>query len=253
MKYTNLLGEEIDTDEERKKHLKINPMVMSRIAYLLASMALVIAFLIWRLSVVNRKLDSSNSALTEKSDSIRYFRSESGKQVAVKSAAEITKADLKEHYQDIEANLRDMKIKLNSVRAVLKAVVQSQGQGVVTIVHDTIRVAGVAPVVLDSILIDDSFLRLSGRLHNSEFRYKYSYSDTIVMSISGKKRWLFGKETLIGSARLSNPNARAVSQTSILIKGARDRRFVLSAGLNYNPFTNTFAPGIHAGYALIKF
>lgn len=27
MKYTNLLGEEIDTDEEHKKHLKINPMV----------------------------------------------------------------------------------------------------------------------------------------------------------------------------------------------------------------------------------
>ena len=26
MKYINLLGEEIDTDEERKKHLKINPM-----------------------------------------------------------------------------------------------------------------------------------------------------------------------------------------------------------------------------------
>lgn len=29
MKYTNLLGEEIDTDEERKKHFKINPMVKS--------------------------------------------------------------------------------------------------------------------------------------------------------------------------------------------------------------------------------
>jgi hypothetical protein len=27
MKYINLLGEEIDTDQERKKHLRINPMV----------------------------------------------------------------------------------------------------------------------------------------------------------------------------------------------------------------------------------
>lgn len=30
MKYVNLLGEEVDTDEERKKHLKINPMVRAQ-------------------------------------------------------------------------------------------------------------------------------------------------------------------------------------------------------------------------------
>lgn len=30
MKYTNLLGEEIDTDVEHKKHLKINPMVRAQ-------------------------------------------------------------------------------------------------------------------------------------------------------------------------------------------------------------------------------
>lgn len=29
MKYINLLGEEIDTDEERKKLMKVNPMVKS--------------------------------------------------------------------------------------------------------------------------------------------------------------------------------------------------------------------------------
>jgi hypothetical protein len=216
-------------------------------------MAGVIAFLIWRLNRVSSARDSANSALTEKSDSIRYFRSESGKQVAVKSAAEITKADLKSHYQDLASDLQDMKIKLNSVRAVLKAVVQSQGQGVVTIVHDTVRVPGVAPVVLDSILINDSWLRLSGRLHNSEFRYKYSYSDSIVMAISRKRKGWFGKDYLIGSARLSNPSARVINQTSILIKHPRDKRFNVSIGAGYDPFTNQVRPGLYIGYSLLKF
>lgn len=220
--------------------------------YLLASMALVIAFLIWRLSIVSRKLDSSDSALIEKTDSIRYFNSKSGKTVAVKAAAEITKADLKEHYQDLAADLQDMKVKLNSVRAVLRAVVEAKGEGGVTIVHDTVRLPGVVPVILDSVFISDGWLSLRGGIKDQQFGYRYTYQDSIVMSNSAKKKWLFGKETLIGSARLSNPSARVTSMTSILIKQPRDKRFVISAGLNYNPFTNTVAPGIHCGFALIK-
>jgi len=226
---------------------------MKAYPYFLASMALVIAFLIWRLSVVNRKLDSSAAVLQEKEAELTHFKAQSGKIVTEKPAAEITKADLKEHYADLAADLQDMKIKLSQVKAVLKAVVEAKGEGVVSIVHDTIRVPGSVPMFLDSVFIDDHYLALRGGIHQGNFGYHYTYQDSIVMAISRKRKGWFGKETLIGSARLSNPNARAVSSTSILIKGARDKRFVISVGASYNPFTNTFSPAIQAGYALIKF
>jgi hypothetical protein len=225
-------------------------------AYIFLIMAGVIALLIWRLSVVNQKLDSSNSVLSEKSDSIRYFRSESGKQVAVKSVAEITKADLKSHYQDLAADLQDMKIKLNSVRAVLKAVVEAKGEGTVKIVRDTIFAPGYVPFIQDSVFINDSYLSLKAQIipgtNDSYLSYKYVYQDSIVMAISEKKKWLFGKKTLYGSVRMSNPNARATNQTSILIK-QRDRRFNLSIGISYLPFDNSFSPGVNIGYSLFRF
>lgn len=230
---------------------------MKATPYFLASMALVIAFLIWRLSVVNRKLERSESVLIEKTDTIRYFKAKSGKIVAEKAGAEITKEDLKDHYQDLAADLQDMKVKLNSVRAVLKAVVQSQGQGKALIVRDTIQLPGYIPFIQDSVFIDDSYLKLRAQIipgtRDSYLAYRYTYQDTIVMSISGKKKWLFGKETLIGSARLSNPSAKVTNMTSVLIKQPRDKRFVISAGLIYDPFSSRFAPGLSCGYALLKF
>lgn len=230
---------------------------MKSTPYFLASMALVIAFLIWRLSVVNRKLDSSNSALTEKSDSIRYFRSAIGKQVAVKSAAEVTKEDLKEHYQDLAAKLKDMEVKISSIRAVSESSIEATGEGTVIIIRDTIRLPGHIPFIQDSVFIDDSYLKLRAQIipgtRDSYLAYRYTYQDTIVMSISGKKKWLLGKETLIGSARLSNPSANVTNMTSILVKQPRDKRFVLSVGVIYDPFSNRFAPGLSCGYALLKF
>jgi hypothetical protein len=223
---------------------------MKASSYIFLIMAGVIAFLLWRLAAVNRKLESSAAVLQEKDAQITYFKAQSGKTVGVKPAAEISKSDLQKHYSDLSADLKDMKIKLNSVRAVLKAVVQSQGQGMVTIVHDTVRLPGLVPIVLDSVFIDDHYLSLRGGIKGQQFGYKYTYQDSIVFAISSRKK-LFGKETLIGSAKLSNPNAKSISQTAILIE-RRNRRFVISGGLNYDPFSNRFSAGLHAGYALIK-
>lgn len=221
--------------------------------YLLAILALIIAFLLWRDSRRSAKLESAQSALTEKSDSIRYFVSESGKTVSEKSAADITRDDLEEHYPDIVAELKDLKIELKNVRAVLRANIEAQGSGVVTIIRDTIRVSGTAPVIQDSVNINDGYLSMAGWINGRQFRYQYAYQDSIIFSISGKKKWLFGKESLIGSARMSNPNATVLNQNAILIKEARDKRFVISVGVGYAPFSNQFSPSIHAGYALVKF
>jgi len=213
----------------------------------LALLIVVLLFLYaWNL---RSKLESATSVLQEKEAQIGYFKANSGKVVAEKPAAQISKADLKEHYADLSKDLRDMKIKLSRLDAILKAAIEAKGEGVVTIVRDTVRVPGMPQALSDSLFIDDGYLSLKAAIPG---RYRYFYQDSIVMAISGKKKWVFGNEVLYGSARLSNPNARATSLTSVLMKH-RDKRFVISLGANYDPFSNRLSPGIHAGYALIKF
>jgi len=216
----------------------------------LALLIMVLLFLYaWNL---RSKLERSESILTEKESQITYFKSQSGKTVSEKPAAEISKSDLEKHYSDIAADLRDMKIKFSRLEAVSKAAIEAKGEGVVTIVRDTIPVPGSVPVILDSVFITDGWLDLRGGIKGQRFGYTYSYQDSIVMAISGKRKWFLGNERLYGSARVSNPNARATSLTSVLLKH-RDKRFVISLGANYDPFTNRFSPGIHAGWSLLKF
>lgn len=220
--------------------------------YLIAVLSLVITFLSWRLAVVRDKMARTDSVLSEKTDSIRYWKSRSGKTVATKTAAEVTPRDLKEHYQEIAADLRDMKVKLNSVRAVLKAVVEANGQGVPIIIRDTVRIAS-GTESRDSLFVNDGYLDFRSSISFTEDAgYKYLYQDTILWAAYDKKKWLLGNEKLYADFRLSNPNARALNMTSVLIR-QRDKRFVISAGVSYDPFGNRFVPAVHAGYALFKF
>lgn len=210
----------------------------------------VIAFLIWLLNRSNDKLARTDSVLSEKSDSIRYWKSRSGKTVATKQAAEITPRDLKEHYKEIAADLRDMKVKLNSVRAVLKAVVESNGQGVPIIIRDTVRIGAESR---DSLFVNDGYLDFRSSISFTEDAgYKYTYQDSILFALVRKRKGWFGKESLYGEVRMSNPNSRSTGQTSILIR-ERQKRFVISAGVSYDPFGNQLVPAVHAGYALFKF
>lgn len=225
---------------------------MKATPYLLASMALVIAFLIWRLSVVNRKLDSSAGVLQEKEAQITYFKAQSGKIVAEKPAAEVSKADLQKHHASLSAELQDMKVELSRLRTAVKVQFQAIGKGEAIIVRDTIRLPGLQAQATDSVFVNDGYLSLKARI-GDKFRYQYGYQDSVIVAVSGKKKWIFGNEALQGKVKFGNPNARAISQTAVVLQGARDKRFVLSVGLNYDPFTNTFAPGVHCGWALIKF
>lgn len=222
----------------------------SSLLILALGIAIVLLFLYaWNL---RGKLQLTKSILTEKEAQLSYFTAKSGKTVSEKPAGEVTKADLQKHYADLTADLKDMKVKLSGLQAVFKAAIEAKGEGAVTIVHDTVRVPGSVPVVLDSVFIADGWLRLRGGIKDQRFGYKYVYQDSIVMAISGKKRWFLGKERLYGSVRLSNPAARATNQTALLMNH-RDKRFYIGVGANYDPFSNRFSPGIHAGWALVKF
>jgi hypothetical protein len=224
-------------------------------AYIFLIMAGVIAFLLWRLNRVAGKLERTDSVLSEKTDSIRYWKSRSGKTVASKTAAEISPREIDKHYQDISAELKDMRIKLSQVRAVLKASIEATGEGKVIIVRDTIFAPGYVPFIQDSVFIDDSYLRLKAQVipgtNESYLAYKYTYSDTVLWAAYDKKKWIFGNERLYADFRLSNPNARAVNMTSVLIR-QRDKRFNVSIGAGYDPFTNQVRPGIYLGYSLIR-
>jgi hypothetical protein len=202
------------------------------------------------------KLDSAQSLIREKDAKIEYWKTESGKTVSSKPAAEITKADLKEHYKDVVADLKDMQIKLNQVKAVLKATLEAKGSGVIKVVHDTIVVslAGTdTSTAVDSLYIDDGYLDLKGFITRSAgSMYSYTYQDSILFALVRKRKGLFGKKELYGQVRMSNPNSRAVGQTSILIR-ERPKRFYIGAGVNYDPFQNRITPGIQAGWRLIAF
>jgi uncharacterized protein DUF6549 len=219
----------------------------------LALLIMVLIFLYaWNL---RSKLESATSVLQEKDAQLTYFKANSGKTVSEKPGAEISRQDFEKHYSDLAADLKDLKVKIRSLNAVFKAAIEAKGEGVVTIVRDTVRLPGYIPFIMDSVFIDDSYLKLKAQIipgtFESKLSYSYTYQDSIVMAIAGKRKWFLGNERLYGSARMSNPNARSLSQTAVLLK-QRDKRFVISLGANYDPFSNRVSPGIHCGWALIK-
>lgn len=220
--------------------------------YLLAIFALVIAFLLWRDSRKTAERDSLRSALREKEDTIRYFKTESGKTAATKITAEVSKDDLQDHYPEIVAELKDLKIQVKNVRAVLKATIEAKGEGIPIIIRDTVRVATELKS-RDSLFVNDGYLNFRSSISFTEDAgYKYTYQDSILFALVRKRKGLFGKKELFGQVRMSNHNSRSVGQTSILIS-ERPKRFYVGAGVSYNPFTNSFAPSVHAGYSLIRF
>lgn len=219
---------------------------------IIVGLLLLTAFLFWRISVVNRKLDSSAGVLQEKEAQITYFKAQSGKTVGIKPAAEVSKSDLQKHYATLTADLRDMKVELSRLRTAVRVQFQAIGRGEAIIVRDTIRLPGLQDQATDSVFVNDGYLSLRARI-GPTFRYQYTYQDSVIVAVSGKKKWLFGKEVLQGTVKFGNTNARTISQTAVVLQGARDKRFYIGVGASYDPLTNTVAPGIHAGYSLIRF
>lgn len=210
------------------------------------TLVLIGALLLWQQDRTKRF--SAESALTEQQAKTIYWQTEAGKTVSSKPAAEITKADLQEHYQDIAAELKDMKIKLNQVKAVLKATIEASGEGVGLIVHDTVLLA-TGPESRDSLVTNDGYL--NHRIAANNAGYKYTYRDSILFALVRKRKGWFGKESLYGEVKMSNPASRSIGQTSILIR-ERQKRFNVSVGAGYDPFSNSVRPGVFIGYSLIK-
>lgn len=227
-------------------------MTLPKTLLIVAALVMVIVYLIFRLQSKSNQLDSANSALTEKEATIREFRTLQGKTATEKVTAVISTGDLKDHYPEVAKELADLKIQLRNIKGVLTASIESTGKGEVIIVRDTIRLPGAVPVVLDSVKINDGYLKFRGQAKNGMFGYSYTYQDSMTFAIARKRNWLFGKETLSGTGKLQNPNAKITNQTSIVIP-TRDKRFNISAGIGYDFYNKRAVPTVYAGYSLIKF
>lgn len=195
------------------------------------------------------------SILTQKQDSIRYHKNKYNQVVAERQSDQITSKEFTDYYKDETQKLKDqLNVTAKDLRAYMDAKFVAVGQGPTTIIHNHYKDSTGRAHDSTSMRISDGFLALRATIYDSlHADYKYTYSDSMTFAISSKKKWFLGNETLYGSGVFGNPKTKITHSTSVLIKDYRDKRWVVSAGVSYNPFINQFQPAVHFGYALFKF
>jgi hypothetical protein len=195
---------------------------------------------------------SHESILSEKNATIEYYRTQTGRLVAEKNAAVLRSRDLEKAYPEIYKALKtDFDIKTKDLKAYIRSEIQATGSGTADIINNDYHY-GVKQGA--QLRVNDNYLKLEATVLDSlHASYSYTYSDTIQQAISIRKKWFLGRETLYGSAMLSNPSAKVVGSTNISIDNYRDKRFGLGVGVFYDPFTNSPRVGIGVTYNLIKF
>lgn len=215
---------------------------------------MVLAFLaLRRMDSIRKDNVRLSGIITEKNAALEFTKNEVGRLVAEKKAAEIEAKDLKRMYPEIyNAITKELNIKTKELKAYIKSEIEvaASGKGVINNNHyytlpsgDTVRVSQYS--------MDDGFLKFKANLLDSS--YTYLYQDTVKQAIALKKKWLLGKESLYGSATLSNPSAKVVGSQSILINDYKDKRFGLGIGILYDPFSGQPHFGVGLQYNLIKF
>lgn len=198
--------------------------------------------------------DSRSSIIREQNTELEYRRSKEGKIIAEKEAAEAQVKDLKEAYPKLaKALTTEMDIRLKNLRSSIQAEFQALNSGSSKILRDTIWKEGRPIAFKDSVKVNDGYLAFKGSIDKQTLSWKYSYTDSITIALHVKKKWLLGNERLYSSFMLQNPNAKVINSTSVHIQEHRDKRWVISAGISYDPFRNQFSPSIGFGYALVKF
>lgn len=197
------------------------------------------------------------SVIREKSDSISYWQNKHGQVVAEKHAAEVTAQELDDFYKEEIKLIKDeFNIKQNDLKAFVKAEFAAMGEGTTTINnHYHTDSTGTITVSERTFDIADGYLSLAAVLDSTKVSYNYTYQDEILYAFHTKKKWVFGKEELYGSGRLTNPNAKITNSTSVLVDDYKDKRWVVSAGVSWLPLNpdQQFWPAVHVGYALLKF
>lgn len=217
---------------------------------------MIMIYLLSRLEKAEAESERMESIIQEKEASIKYHESVTGRVIAEKEAATATTKEVIHAYSSIVKEMeREFDIKIKDVKAFVKSNFQAQGQGQATVINNFYKDSTGNEIKYKSVVFDDGYLHFESTVFDSlkAAFSKYTYSDTILMAFHGKRKWIFGKETLYASARLSNPSAKILNTTNVIIHEAKDKRLFIGPMAGFDPFNTTMFIGIGIGYGLVKF
>jgi hypothetical protein len=231
----------------------------------------VLAFLLFRSCDQAAEVrDSLSSIIESREGEVRYLKTELGKTISEKQAAEVSAHQFKEHYKKDLKRLEDeFNIKLKRIKVFATAPIQVDGEGMSFISEDPIDFTGNGKFHLrnlDSLrlsngssshlMFSDKYLSFDVDMSEGReggYKSTYTYRDTISYVLHVKKRWIFGKERLYGSWMFENPNAVALNPESVVIEEYKDKRFAVTIGPYFDPFRGNYGVSIGLGWTLIKF
>ena len=231
----------------------------------------VLAFLLFRsCDQVTEVRDSLSSIIESREGEVRYLKTELGKTISEKQAAEVSAHQFREHYKKDLKRLEDeFNIKLKRIKVFATAPIQVDGEGMSFISEDPIDFTGNGKfhlLNLDSLrlgngssshlMFSDKYLSFDVDMSEGReggYKSTYTYRDTISYALHVKKRWIFGKERLYGSWMFENPNAVALNPESAVIEEYKDKRFAVTIGPYFDPFRGNYGVSIGLGWTLIKF
>lgn len=206
-------------------------------------------FLIHGISKRDSEIANLSSVVSEKNDSVSYYRNSSDRAVAEKLAAQLEANQLKKIYPEIHRSLsKDFDIRVRDLKAYMESKFTAFGSGD-SEVHYHYHPDTKSTTI--DVISSDGYLDYKGTvIDSSRSTFSYTYSDTIKQTISTRKSWVFGDEKLYGSAVLSNPNAKVTGSKSVLMTEYKDKRWGIGVGLFYS---GNVAIGVGIQYNLIKF
>jgi hypothetical protein len=208
----------------------------------------------------SRRSDHIESALKEKDGVIKYHENAYGRIVAEKNAAQLSTKEFQEFYAKESRRLSEQfDVKIKNVRAMISAEFAAHGSGNAGVTNHYYIDSTGAQTKSTQIRISDGYLDATIE-HIDSLRnpYDYTYSDSILFAFHVKKSWVFGAEKLYGSGMLSNPNAKIMKSTAVMVDNYRDKRWSVGPSLTAYPVIDNgvrvrLTPGVSVQWALFKF
>jgi hypothetical protein len=228
----------------------------SKIQYIIiVALGIAVIVLVTLLKTERRKSANKDTIIAEKNDSISYWKSENGRNVAEKNAAIGTARQLAAAYPELKDELKDLRVQVKNLRAYIQNTIQASGSGEATVIHHHYTDSTGKKYPYWELKAQDGYLNFKASIVDSlHAPYTYTYTDTVTTAISVKKKWLgFGKDQLYATTSLRNPNAKVISATNLLVDTFKDKRWIVYVGVGYDPINNTVTPNIGVGYSLLKF
>lgn len=207
-----------------------------------------IGLLMWHIRKKSAENNRKDSIISEKTDSLHHFKTESGRQAIEKPAAIATTSEFEEAYPELLAELKDLKVKVKDLRAIVQVGFQAEGSGTM-IVRDTVYQDSIHQVY-KPMFMDDGFLQFETNEHRG---YEYTYRDTLTYGFRTERKWLLGRSRLYGFGGLKNPQANIRSATNVLIEDYKDKRFSIGPYVGYGVIGNRIDFGVSVQYAVWKF